>query len=101
MDEQDRAGEGEAILATVLGVSLGLCGVNFFLVIRFVPLGGPGPQPGVPEPPAWPGYILGPAAYLELAAIIGSIIGLCVVGLKAISRRFPGSGSEEDKERGE
>ena len=61
---------------TVLLVSLGLCGANFFLVIRFVPLGGPGPQPGQPAPSDWPGQLLSFTGVLELIGIGLGLSGL-------------------------
>ena len=73
-----------AILSTVLLVALGLCGANFFAVIRFAPLGGPGPRRGHPEPFQWLGNVLGATAYLEAAAIVCSLIGLALVGLIGI-----------------
>lgn len=79
-----------AILATVLVWSLGLCGINFFGVIFFVPLGGPGGQPT-----PWPAYIFGPAAYLEVAAIIGSVIGLIIVGFVWVWRELRGERSPD------
>jgi hypothetical protein len=62
--------------AAILLVSLGLCGANFLLVVRFVPLVGPGPQPGQPVPSEWPGQVLAITGYLELAGIAVGIIGL-------------------------
>jgi len=66
-----------AILATILTISLGLCGANFFAVIRFVPLGGPAPAPGTPT---WPGTVLSITGWAEIVAICGSILGLAIVG---------------------
>jgi hypothetical protein len=66
-----------ALSATVLLVSLGLCGANFFLVLRFVPFSGPGPQPGQPSPSNWPGNVLTATGVLELIGIAAGLIGLC------------------------
>jgi hypothetical protein len=88
MPWQDRTGLAKvtAFLATVLIVSLGLCGTNFFAVIFFVPLGGPGPQPGIPEPSHWPADVLTTTGAIELIGIAGSLIGLLVVAFITIYR---------------
>lgn len=65
-----------AILATILTISIGLCGANFFAVIRFVPLAGPAPPPGTPT---WPGTLLSITGCAEIVGIIGSIVGLSFV----------------------
>jgi hypothetical protein len=57
-----------ALLAVVLLVSLGLCGVNFGLVIAFGRF-------------SWAFPSLAVTAYLELAGIIASAAGLLVVGV--------------------
>ena len=68
-----------AIFATGLLISLGLCGLNFFAVIRFVPLSGPGPKPGRPYPPQWPGRVLSITGVLELVCIAFFAVGLLAV----------------------
>jgi hypothetical protein len=78
-----------AILTTVALVSLGLCGANFFGVIFFVPIGGPGG-----EPTPWPAYILGPAGALEIIAIVGSFIGLIVIAMIVAWRTLRGHNPE-------
>jgi hypothetical protein len=76
---QNRTGypKAIAILATILTISLGLCGANFFAVIRFVPLGGPASSPGTPT---WPGTLLSITGWAEIIAICGSVLGLAIVG---------------------
>lgn len=61
------------ILATILVLSIGLCGANFLAVVRFVPLGGPAPRPGTPT---WPGTLLSITGWVEIVGILGSIAGL-------------------------
>ena len=75
-----------AILATVLGVSLGLCGMNFFAVISFA--GSSWFSGGV--------TFLAVAGWIELAAIALSFVGLIVVGVMAAVRAVTGSGSERE-----
>lgn len=58
-----------AVLATVLVISLGLCGLNFFAVLTFS-VGKSQYQMG------WMDNLLGVAAWLELVSIAGSLIGL-------------------------
>lgn len=65
-----------AILATILTISIGLCGANWLAVIRFVPLGGPAPPPGTPT---WPTTLLSITAWIEIIGILGSIVGLAIV----------------------
>lgn len=89
-----------ALLATLLLVSIGLCGANFVGVILFVPIGG-----GNPPPPTWrdwPAYVLAPAAYIELAGIAVGIVGLIVVAViaifRAITRRSDAPSDQEKPE---
>jgi hypothetical protein len=73
-----------AIFATLLGVSFGLCGVNFIAVLRFVPLSGPGRQGPATLQDRWVdflGGVLSVTAYLELAGMIVGLGGLVVVGV--------------------
>ena len=72
-----------AILATTLGIAIGLCGVNFVAFIRFVPLSGPAPPPGTPE---WPGRVLTFTGFLELASMALSLAGLILIAIIAIAR---------------
>ena len=72
------------IFSTILLISLGLCGVNFFGVILFVPIGG-----GAPPPPSWrdlPAYLFGFGAYAELFGIAVGLLGLLCVGWVATWR---------------
>lgn len=77
-----------SLSATLLLVSLGLCGANFFLVVRFVPLGGPGPQPGQPYPSQWPGDVLTVTGILELIGIGLGILGLIFAGAWAARQKM-------------
>jgi hypothetical protein len=74
------------ILATILLISLGLCGANFFAVIRFVPLAGPAPPPGTQT---WPETLLTITAEIEVAAICLSVCGLVLVALAYSARAMP------------
>lgn len=72
-----------ALLATIFGIGIGLCGANFVAVIMFVPIGGSA------GPTGFRGFVsgaLGITAWLELAAIVLSALGLVVVGLVTIAR---------------
>src|SRR3569623_2237023 len=72
-----------AILSTVLLVSIGLCGVNFAAVWRYVPIGGSGdPRGSIP----WLGNFLIPAGFAELIGIFVSAAGLVVIGGIAVYR---------------
>ena len=101
MPWHDRIGlaKATAVLATCLLTALGLCGTNFVAVIMFVPLGGPGPQPGEPEPSHWAGNILATIGGLELLVIACSLIGLLVIAFiniyRAISQHFFPSTDED------
>jgi hypothetical protein len=78
-----------AIFATVLMISLGLCGANFVAVILFVPIGG-----GTPPPPTWrdwPQYVLTFTGYAELLGMAVGLLGLLFVGLAAIWQAIHGS----------
>lgn len=75
-----------ALSAAILLVSLGLCGANFLLVLRFVPLSGPGPQPGHAVPPEWPGTVLGITGFLEFVGMGVGIAGLLAAFLRALWR---------------
>ncbi|HEY4010491.1 MAG TPA: hypothetical protein VGM11_10105 [Acidobacteriaceae bacterium] len=55
-----------AILATILMVSIGLCGANLFTVLRF----------GFLDDSRWASVLLSIAGWVEIAAIIGSILAL-------------------------
>lgn len=91
MTRPDRASWTPATLATIsatlLLISLGLCGANFFLVLRFVPLSGPGPQPGHPGPPQWPGTVLSITGALELFGIALGVAGLVTALWKRLNDR--------------
>lgn len=71
-----------AILATILTISIGLCGVNFFATITFVPMAGPAPPPGART---WPGTLLSITGTIEIFGILGSILGF--VFLWSFARR--------------
>jgi hypothetical protein len=72
-----------ALLATIFGIGIGLCGANFVAVIMFVPMGGPAGPTGFRD---FVSGTLAITAYLELAAIVLSALGLVVIGLIAIIR---------------
>src|ERR1700761_579809 len=93
---QNRTGYSKAIaiLATILTISLGLCGANFFAVIRFVPMGVPAPAAGTPT---WPGALLSITAWLEIAGIIGSVLGLAFVGTLRHRREQKNSAQDPDR----
>jgi hypothetical protein len=78
-----------ALLATIFGVAVGLCGANFVAVITLVPVGGSSGPTGFR---GWISNILGVTAYIELAAMILSAAGLVVLGVvatvRAIARSF-------------
>ena len=82
MKQSDRrkmsASKLAALSATVLLVSLGLCGANVFLTVHYVVIGGPSPQPGQPSPPVWPGELLSITGVLELIGVAFGIAGLLV-----------------------
>ena len=66
-----------AILSTMLTISLGLCGANFFAFTRFG------------NTPVWSTTLLLYTGYVELFAILGSLLGLIVVLLMYAFRRKP------------
>jgi hypothetical protein len=66
-----------AVLATVLTISLGLCGANFFAFTR------------LENTPLWANTLVIDAGYLEVFAILGSLLGLLVVLLMYAFRRKP------------
>lgn len=70
-----------AVLATVLGVSLGLCGANIAIATH-------ASNPAIP-------YLLG-TAYVETAGIFVGAVGLVILGLiaiaKAVSNHFRDKG---------
>lgn len=73
-----------AILATVLGISLGLCGVNYIaFVSHYDTLGNAAFQ------------ILVWAAWCETAAIVVSAAGLIVVGAMALWRLLRGGSDRQ------
>ena len=80
-----------AIFATTLGIATGLCGINFFAVMRFVPLSGPGPQ-GAPTAHdrfiSALGSVLAVAGILELLTIAVSVVALIVLGILAAIRSW-------------
>ena len=72
-----------AILSTVLLVSIGLCGINFVAVVRYIPIGGSGdPRGSIP----WLGDFLIPAGFAELIGILASTASLVVIGAIGIYR---------------
>lgn len=74
-----------AILSTALLVSMGLCGMNFAAVVRYVPIGGGGDVRGL-TPRL--GDLLIPAGFVELIGILASAAGLVVIGAITIYRSF-------------
>jgi hypothetical protein len=85
MPWHDRTGlaKAAALLASIFGVAIGLCGANFLAVIALVPIGGSSGPTGFR---AWVSGTLGITAWLELAAMALSALGLVVIGLIAIIR---------------
>jgi hypothetical protein len=81
--DQTGLAKAAALLATIFGLGVGLCGANFVAVIALVPMGGPSGPTGFQ---AWISGTLAITAYVELAAIVLSALGLVVVGLIAIAR---------------
>jgi len=81
--DQTGLAKAAALLATIFGIGIGLCGANFVAVIAFVPMGGPSGPTGFR---AWVSGTLAITAYLELAAMVLSALGLGVVGLVAVVR---------------
>jgi hypothetical protein len=97
-DGKSGLAKATAFLATLLLVSLGLCGANFVGVIFLAPLGGGGDTS--PWWRNWSAYVLFPAAYIELAGIAIGIVGLIVVAIIAITRKSsPGSDAPSDREK--
>lgn len=93
----DRTGlaKAAAVLASVLTVSLGLCGVNFWAVMQFA-------SPFSNRRVQWPGKLLSFTAWIELIAIAVSIMGLLTVGLAALVRSIresPPSISDREQDR--
>jgi hypothetical protein len=76
------------ILAGVFLLSTGLCGLNFFAVLRYAPPMGPAP----PKSTMAIGQILSVTGWIELAAMLLSAIGLVIIlaiaGGRAIQRLF-------------
>lgn len=87
-----------AILSTILLISLGLCGINFFAVLSVM---------GNPEEPrraaSWPMTVLALAGRVELIAIFGSIFALLVVLVispgRAVTQRLNLNEKPEAQER--
>lgn len=67
-----------AFFATLLLVSLGLCGANFFAVISFVGVAGGAPPPGTPT---WPATLLTTTGTIELIGIALGAGGLIITGI--------------------
>jgi hypothetical protein len=84
-----------AFFATLLVVSIGLCGANFFAVIRFVPLAGPAPPPGTPT---WPTTLLTVTGWMEIAGIAVGVCGLVIAG---VANAWRGSRGGSDGKRDE
>jgi hypothetical protein len=72
------------ILSAVFLLSLGLCGVNFFAVMRYAPPMGPAPS----KRAVIVGQILSVTAWLELAVMALSGFGLLIVLVIAGGRAF-------------
>jgi hypothetical protein len=81
--DQTGLAKAAALLATIFGIGIGLCGANFVAVMMFVPMGGPSGPMGLR---AWAIGALTVTAWLELAAIVLSALGLVVVGFVTIAR---------------
>jgi hypothetical protein len=82
-----------AFLATLLGVSLGLCGVNFVAVMSAVSWGGSSSMAA---------SVLTFTGIVELAGIAVGIVGLVIVAIIAIVRTFlPRSEAPSDQEKSE
>ena len=77
------------ILAMVLIISFGLCGANFFAVIRFVPFGGSEADIAQHQVVT---NVLTFTAYAELVGIFGSLLGLAICAVMAV---FQSTGSGE------
>jgi len=69
------------ILAMILIISFGLCGVNVFAVISFVPLGGGEADLARHRVIT---NILTFTADAELVGIVGSLLGLAICGVMAV-----------------
>jgi hypothetical protein len=79
-----------AIFSTSLGIAVGLCGINFFAVIRFVPLSGPGRSGSLTAHDRFVdalGTLLTIAGVLELVVIFGSIVALIALAVNGVIRR--------------
>ncbi len=91
MPWHDKTGiaKAAALLATIFGIAVGLCGANFAAFIILVPIGGSSGPTGFR---GWVGNILGVTAYIELAAMILSAAGLIVLAavamVRSITRHF-------------
>jgi hypothetical protein len=97
MPRSDKSGFAKAatVLATILLISLGLCGANFFAFIGFVPL-----SDSAPGTPTWPATLLTITAKIEIAAICLSVFGLVLVGVGYATReRTPSVNTREDDEQ--
>jgi hypothetical protein len=79
--EKTGLAKGATIFATLLLVSLGLCGFNFVAVIGFVPMGGGA------SPQSWRqtlGVMLTITGMIEFVGMAIGIAGLLSVGIAAL-----------------
>ncbi len=84
-----------AFFATLLLVSSGLCGINFFVVLRFVPLSGGSSL----NEPGWPSALLSVTAFIELVGIAVGVLGLIAAAIVATGIRLrERSGDNEKRE---
>jgi hypothetical protein len=85
------------LFATLLLVSLGLCGVNFAAVIAFVGVAGGPPPPGTPT---WPTTLLTTTGAVELIGVALGACGLVITGIWLMGSyriRKPKKSKEMDK----
>lgn len=76
------------ILATILIISCGLCGANFFAVLRFVPFDGSQAQLAQHQAIT---SALTFTGYTELVGIFGSLLGLAICGVMAVLKSLGSS----------
>lgn|GEM_PF-1270233 len=72
-----------AVLATILIISFGLCGVNVFAVLRFVPLSGGEADLARHRVIT---NVLTCTGDAELVGIVGSLLGLVICAVMAVSQ---------------
>ncbi len=93
----ERSGLAKAatVLATLLTISIGLCGANFFAFIKFG---------FVSDPPAgapmWPTTALMVSGAVEVAAVAASLLGLIIVAILTLIQRTRARSSNASDESG-